>query len=434
MNSVPVSNKSVEVIDVKQQIRTMAERAKAAAPVIARASSKQKNDALLAIAAQILANRDSLMQKNQLDLDAAKKNGISEAMLDRLTFTEARFDAMVEGLHQVAALQDPIGEITDLAYRPSGIQVGKMRTPLGVIGIIYESRPNVTIDAAALCLKSGNATVLRGGSEAIHSNQALALCIQAGLEAVDLPADVVQIVPFTDRAAVGELITSVGLIDVIVPRGGIGLTERIANDAKIPVIKHLDGICHVYIDGQVDKTMALDIAVNAKCNRYAVCNTMETLLISEAVVAEILPELGRLYIAEGVELRGCEKTVRALDKVCEVKAAEPDDWRAEYLAPILSIKVVADVDEAIRHINQYSSKHTDCIVTEHYGNSQRFLREVDSSSVMVNASPRFADGFEYGLGAEIGISTDKLHARGPVGLEGLTSQKFVVFGSGQIRQ
>ena len=421
-------------MNITEQIRAMAIQAKDAAALIAAASTQQKNDALFAIGEQILARREGLMASNHQDIIAAKNNGISAAMLDRLTFTEARFNLMVEGLRQVINLPDPIGAISALAYRPSGIQLGKMRTPLGVIGIIYESRPNVTIDAAGLCLKSGNAAILRGGSEAIHSNQALGKCIQAGLEAAKLPAQVVQVVPFTDRAAVGELITAAGYIDVIVPRGGIDLTRRIAKEATVPTIKHLDGICHIYIDTEADRDMAIKIAFNAKCSRYAACNAMETLLVSKYAVASVLPELAERYRAEGVELRGCMQTVQALADRCQVQVAAEDDWRTEYLAPVLSIKIVDGIDDAIQHINTYSSKHTDCIVTENYTRSVRFLREVDSSSVLVNASPRLADGFEYGLGAEIGISTDKLHARGPVGLEGLTSQKYVVFGTGQIRQ
>jgi glutamate-5-semialdehyde dehydrogenase len=350
-------------------------------------------------------------------------------MLDRLAVKPSTIDGMIEGLRQVAALADPCGEITGMSYRPSGIQVGKMRVPLGVVGIIYESRPNVTIDAASLCLKSGNAAILRGGSEAIHSNRAIAACLQAGLKAVGLPADVVQVVETTDRAAVGELIAMPQFVDVIVPRGGKGLIERIANDAKVPVIKHLDGICHVYIDDKADLDKAFAISMNAKTHRYGVCNAMETLLVHEAVAGQILPRLAAAYAEKGVELRGDEKT-RAL---ISASVATDEDWATEYLAPILSIKIVSGLDEAIVHINQYSSQHTDAIVSEDYTRARRFITEVDSASVMVNASTRFADGFEYGLGAEIGISTDKIHARGPVGLEGLTSQKWVVFGDGHIR-
>jgi glutamate-5-semialdehyde dehydrogenase len=372
-----------------------------------------------------------LVIENQKDLQAAKDNGMDAASLDRLQLTPARIDAMIEGLKQVAALPDPVGEISGLSYRPSGIQVGQMRVPLGVIGIIYESRPNVTIDAAALCLKAGNACILRGGSESIHSNRAIAACIAQGLAAADLPQQAVQVVETTDRAAVGELITLKEFVDVIVPRGGKSLIERISAEATIPVIKHLDGICHVYIDAKADIEKAVAIAVNAKTHRYGVCNAMETLLVSEAIAGQVLPILAEKYREKAVELRGCLKTCSLIPDC--VRATE-EDWQTEYLAPILSIKVVAGIDEAIAHINQYSSAHTESIVTEDYTLARRFLREVDSSSVMVNASTRFADGFEYGLGAEIGISTDKLHARGPVGLHGLTSLKFIVLGDGHIRQ
>lgn len=412
-----------------QQVGAEARKASA---LVCRASTETKNEALSTIGDEILARRATLMAENQKDLEAGRQKGISEPLLDRLTFTEARFDAMVEGLSQVASLDDPIGEITDMSFQPNGLQIGKMRVPLGVIGIIYESRPNVTIDAASLCLKSGNATILRGGSEAIHSNLALAECISAGLEKSGLPGAAVQIIRNTDRALVGELITMDKYVDVIVPRGGASLIERITREASIPVIKHLDGICHVYIDGAADPEKAYAIAINAKTQRYAVCNAMETLLVSESIAADVLPRLAKGYEAHEVELRGCEKTAAILGN--GVSAASEDDWFEEYLGPILSIKTVSGLDEAIEHINHYGSQHTDTIVTENYTNGRRFLREVDSSSVMINASTRFADGFEYGLGAEIGISTDKLHARGPVGLEGLTSQKFVVFGDGQIRQ
>ncbi|MEX0941199.1 MAG: glutamate-5-semialdehyde dehydrogenase [Pseudomonadales bacterium] len=415
-------------------MQKMGEAARDAAKAINRAGTQQKNDALAAIADEISSRRDELMFGNEKDLAQGRDNGLTDALMDRLTFNDARFDAMVEGLSQVALLADPVGEISDLCYRPSGIQVGKMRTPLGVIGIIYESRPNVTIDAASLCLKSGNAAILRGGSEAIHSNQALAKCISAGLSKACLPSTVVQLVNTTDRAAVGEMITMDSYIDVIVPRGGASLIARISKEATIPVIKHLDGICHVYIDDEADRQMAIDIAFNAKCERYAVCNAMESLLVAAPVAGDILPELAGRYIREGVELRGCVDTIRILSNICKVEPATEEDWGTEYIAPILSVKVVENIDEAIEHINHYGSKHTDTIVTENYSKSRRFLREVDSSSVLINASTRLADGFEYGLGAEIGISTDKLHARGPVGLEGLTSQKFVVFGGGQIRQ
>ncbi len=374
------------------------------------------------------------MLSNEKDLEAGRENGLSDPLLDRLTFTDARFESMVEGLQQVAALEDPVGEISDMSYQPNGLQIGRMRTPLGVIGIIYESRPNVTIDAASLCLKSGNAAILRGGSEAIHSNLGLAACLETGLNQVGLPASAVQIIRDTDRALVGELITMNDYVDVIVPRGGNSLVERITNEATIPVIKHLDGICHVYIDSAADLEKAYAISINAKTQRYAVCNAMETLLVAGDVAESILPRLAAGYQEHGVELRGCQRTVEILGSDVQVSQADESDWSAEYLAPILSIRVLPGVEEAIEHINRYGSKHTDAIVTENYTAGRQFLREVDSSSVMINASPRFADGFEYGLGAEVGISTDKLHARGPVGLEGLTSQKFVVFGDGQIRQ
>ncbi|MCF6203026.1 MAG: glutamate-5-semialdehyde dehydrogenase [Methylococcaceae bacterium] len=405
-------------------------QARKAGREISKADSGKKNLALLKIAEAIAKNKEALVVENQKDLDAGKKNGLDSALLDRLELTSARIDSMIEGLNQVAALADPVGEITDLGYRPSGIQVGQMRVPLGVIGIIYESRPNVTVDAAALCLKSGNACILRGGSEAIYSNQAIAACITEGLKSADLPAEAVQVVKTTDRAAVGELVTMNQYVDVIVPRGGKGLIERISRDATISVIKHLDGICHVYIDGKAGITKAIDIAFNAKTHRYGVCNAMETLLVAEGCAGDVLPLLAEKYRQEGVELRGCLKTC-SLIPGC-IRATE-EDWDTEYLAPILSIKIVDDMDEAIEHINQHSSGHTETIVTEDYTLARRFLREVDSSSVMVNASTRFADGFEYGLGAEIGISTDKLHARGPVGLNGLTSLKYIVLGDGQIR-
>jgi glutamate-5-semialdehyde dehydrogenase len=351
-------------------------------------------------------------------------------MLDRLALTDARIDAMIEGLHQVAGLADPVGGITDLEFRPSGIQVGKMRVPLGVIGIIYESRPNVTVEAASLCIKSGNAVILRGGSEAIESNQALAACIKAGLDQAGLPNTVVQVVETTDREAVGALITMPEYVDVIVPRGGKSLIERISRDARVPVIKHLDGICHVYIDDDADAAKAVPIAINAKTHRYGVCNAMETLLVARSRAQELLPVLASAYAEKGVELRGCPLTA----DIIQCTPASEEDWSTEYLAPILAIRVVGNLDEAIDHINTYSSQHTDSIVTENYSRGRRFLTEVDSASVMINASTRFADGFEYGLGAEIGISTDKIHARGPVGLEGLTSQKYVVLGDGQIRE
>lgn len=418
-------------MDIKAAMQTIGQQARLAGREISRAASLQKNQALLAIANAITLQSDFLTAENQKDLNHAKQQGLDAASLDRLTLTPARIGAMIEGLTQVAALPDPVGEITDLCYRPSGIQVGQMRAPLGVIGIIYESRPNVTIDAAALCLKSGNACILRGGSESIHSNQAIAQCIAKGLQAAGLPVHAVQVLTTTDRAAVGELITLKEYVDVIVPRGGKSLIARISADATIPVIKHLDGICHVYIDGSANLEKAVAIAVNAKTHRYGVCNAMETLLVAEVVAGKVLPLLAEQFIQAGVELRGCLKTCTLIPSC--IRATEAD-WHTEYLAPILSIKIVSNMDEAIQHINHYGSAHTDTIVTENYSLARRFLREVDSSSVMVNASTRFADGFEYGLGAEIGISTDKLHARGPVGLLGLTSLKYIVLGDGHIRQ
>ena len=418
-------------MNVAEYMQKMGANARQASRVIARASTEVKNRALLAMADALEASRAAVEAANQIDLTAGKDRGLDDAMLDRLALTPARIDGMIEGLRQVAALPDPVGDISDMRFMPSGIQLGKMRVPLGVIGIIYESRPNVTMEAASLCLKSGNATILRGGSEAIHSNQAIAKTIAVGLEAAGLPAEVVQVVETTDREAVGQLITMPEFVDVIVPRGGKGLIERIANDARVPVIKHLDGICHVYIDAEADLGKAVNIAINAKTHRYGTCNTMETLLVHETVAQEVLKELLVAYNQAGVELRGCEKTCVLLPSA---KAATEEDWATEYLAPILSIKVVSGIDEAIEHINHYGSHHTDAIVTENYTLSRQFLREVDSSSVMINASTRFADGFEYGLGAEIGISTDKIHARGPVGLEGLTSQKYIVFGEGQVRR
>ncbi|MEH6617749.1 MAG: glutamate-5-semialdehyde dehydrogenase [Porticoccus sp.] len=417
-------------MDIKSYMQTLGQQARAASRVIAAAGSETKNTALLAIADALSANREKVLAANAIDLKNGQAKGLDAALLDRLELNNARIDAMIEGLHQVAELPDPIGEVTDLAKRPSGIELGKMRVPLGVVGIIYESRPNVTIDAASLCLKSGNATILRGGSEAILSNQAIADCIKQGLTTTGLPEASVQVVSTTDRAAVGELITLSEYVDVIVPRGGKSLIERISHDARIPVIKHLDGICHVYIDDKANLDMAFNIAFNAKTHRYGVCNAMETLLVAEGVAAEILPRLAKAYETEGVELRGCEKT----RKIISCAAATEEDWGTEYLAPILSIKVVADMDDAMAHIAQYSSQHTEAIVTNDDTRGRRFITEVDSSSVMHNASTRFADGFEYGLGAEIGISTDKIHARGPVGLEGLTSQKWIVFGHGEIRK
>ncbi|MEN8176776.1 MAG: glutamate-5-semialdehyde dehydrogenase [Pseudomonadota bacterium] len=417
--------------DVAAYMADLGQRARAAARRLAAATTAEKNAALLAIAADLNARREVLKAENARDLKAGAQKGLDAALLDRLTLSDKVIDGMIEGLRQIAALPDPVGAISGLDYRPTGIQVGRMRVPLGVVGIIYESRPNVTADAAALCLKSGNATVLRGGSEAFHSNQAIAASVKGGLEKAGLPVDAVQVLATTDRAAVGAMITMPEYIDVIIPRGGKGLIGRISQEARVPVIKHLDGICHVYIDDEADLEKAIQVAFNAKTQRYGTCNTMETLLVAEGIAEEVLPELGRMYQEKGVELRGCE-TTRNL--VPGTLAATDEDWNTEYLAPILAVRVVKDLDEAIDHIEAHSSRHTDSIVTENYSRARRFLREVDSSSVMVNASTRFADGFEYGLGAEIGISTDKFHARGPVGLEGLTSQKFVVLGDGHVRQ
>ena len=416
--------------DVKQYMKSVGQQARAASRLMAQADTNTKNRALLAIADAILGSSATLITANSKDVAAAKTNGLDAASVDRLTLTDKTIQGMAEGLRQIAQLADPIGEISDMKYRPSGIQVGKMRVPLGVIGIIYESRPNVTADAAGLCLKSGNAPILRGGSEAIHSNQAIAACVHSGLKTAGLPETAVQVVNTTDRAAVGELITMQQYVDVIVPRGGKELIERVSSEARIPVIKHLHGVCHVYIDDEADLDKAIRIADNAKTHRYGVCNAMETLLVHADVAAKVLPTLCKIYLDKGVELRG-DDTARKL--VPQMKVATEEDWHTEYLAPILSIRVVADLDQAIAHIDTYGSQHTDSIVTENYTRAMRFLREVDSSSVMVNASTRFADGFEYGLGAEIGISTDKIHARGPVGLEGLTSQKYIVLGNGQIR-
>lgn len=424
-------------MNIDQYMQTLGERARAASRAMSSASTGDKNAALLAIARQLEASRPALIEANATDLAAAQANGLEAALLDRLELTDARIDAMLEGIEQVAALADPIGGLSDMRSQPSGIQVGKMRVPLGVIGIIYESRPNVTVEAASLCLKSGNAVILRGGSEALHSNQAIAACIQAGLKEVGLPQTAVQVVETTDREAVGQLITMPEYVDVIVPRGGKGLIERISRDARVPVIKHLDGNCHVYIDDGADEAMAINIAVNAKTQRYGTCNTAESLLVAESVADALLPKLASAYQAHGVELRACEKSLSIINTSApndlKLVAATEDDWFEEYLAPILAVKVVAGLEEAIEHINHYSSQHSETIVTEHHPRAMQFIREVDSSSVMINASTRFADGFEYGLGAEIGISTDKIHARGPVGLEGLTSEKYVVLGNGHIR-
>ena len=419
------------VDDVAAYMQAVGRDARSASGVLARATSGDKNAALLAMAEAIEASSAVLIEANGKDLAAAREQSLAAALLDRLELTEQRVSAMAQGLREVAALTDPVGEITNLAMRPSGIQVGRMRVPLGVIGIIYESRPNVTADAAGLCLKAGNATILRGGSEAIRSNQAIATCIHQALARVGLPAECVQVVKTVDRAAVGALITMDEFVDIIVPRGGKGLVERVTREATVPVIKHLDGICHVYVDDRADCDKAIAIAYNAKTQRYGTCCTMETLLVARDIAARVLPPLTEQYLAAGVEMRGCAETRRL---VRDCKAASDEDWDTEYLAPIVSIRVVADLDEAMDHIREHGSQHTDSIVTEDLGRARRFLREVDSSSVMVNASTRFADGFEYGLGAEIGISTNKLHVRGPVGLEGLTTQKFIVLGDGHVRQ
>ena len=412
-------------------MKSIGANASHASRILAKASTTTKNDALTKIAFALEENKTNLLIANSQDMNNARTHGLDAAMLDRLALSESRINAMIEGLNHVAALPDPIGHVTDLQSRPSGIELGKMRVPLGVIGIIYESRPNVTIDAASLCLKSGNATILRGGSEAILSNQALASCINQGLLSAGLPSTAVQVIQTTDRDAVGELITMTDHVDVIIPRGGKGLIKRLIADARVPTIKHLDGNCHVYIDSDADHTKAINIAFNSKTHRYGVCNAMESLLIAESVALELLPKLAAKFTEKGVELRGCEQSIKILPSL---NTAVEEDWSEEYLAPILAIKIVTGIDQAIAHINHYSSKHTESIVTENKDTSQQFLAEIDSSSVMVNASTRFADGFEYGLGAEIGISTDKIHVRGPVGLEGLTSQKWVVFGDGQVRE
>ncbi|MBC3885400.1 glutamate-5-semialdehyde dehydrogenase [Undibacterium griseum] len=421
-------------MDIKHYMSDLGQRARIASRAMAKADTAAKNKALSLIAAAIRREAAALRAANELDLAAAKAAGMEAAMLDRLSLSDKAIATMAEGLEQIVSLADPIGEISNMKYRPTGIQVGQMRVPLGVIGIIYEARPNVTVDAAGLCIKSGNATILRGGSEAIHCNQALAKLVKEGLAGAGLPADAVQIVETTDRAAVGELITMPQYVDVIVPRGGKGLIARLMQEATVPMIKHLDGICHVYIDDKADLQKASDIAFNAKCHRYGTCNTMETLLVAKAIAPRILPLLAERYATQKVELRCDPVAASLLHDYAWIASATEEDWSTEYLAPVLAVKVVADMDEAIHHINQYSSKHTEAIVTEDYSRAMRFLREVDSASVMVNASTRFADGFEYGLGAEIGISNDKLHARGPVGLEGLTSLKYIVFGHGEVRQ
>jgi len=414
----------------EEYMRAVGKAARGASRQVAAASTDQRNAALLAIGRALAGGCDAILGANAQDIAAAQTAGLSSDLCDRLALTPARIEAMLTGLKEVAALPDPVGEITDVSARPSGIRVGRMRVPLGVIGIIYESRPNVTVDAAALCLKSGNACILRGGSESLRSNRAIAACVISGLAEAGLPETAVQVVDTADRAAVGYLISTAEYVDVIVPRGGKGLIERISAEARVPVIKHLDGICHVYVDEGADLQMAEAIALNAKTHRYGTCNTMETLLVAEAEAGELLPGLGRSFAEAGVELRGCEDTLAWLPGATPATDA---DWGTEYLAPILSIRVVRDMETAMDHIQRYGSGHTDAIVTRDYGRAMHFLREVDSSSVLINASTRFADGFEYGLGAEIGISTDKLHARGPVGLVGLTSQKYIVFGDGQVR-
>lgn len=433
MNDLPLSPQTTSTAgeDINASMQAMGATARDAAKVTRRANTQQKNSALLAMAQQLENRRNLVLKANAEDLRRGQENNLEPALLDRLALNDARVDAMIEGLRQVAALPDPVGEIDGLRARPSGIQVGKMRVPLGVIGIIYESRPNVTLEAASLCLKSGNACILRGGSEASASNAALKECIQAGLNDAGLPAGSVQVIATTDRAAVGELIRMPAFVDVIIPRGGKSLIERISREAQVPVIKHLDGICHVYIDASADLEKALAIAINAKTHRYGTCNTMETLLLDAPIADALLPHLASAYGQHQVELRGCERTCQHLP---DVLAASEEDWSTEYLAPILAIKVVDGIDEAISHIERFGSHHTDAIVTENYHLARHFMSSVDSSSVVVNASTRFADGFEYGLGAEIGISTDKLHVRGPVGLEGLTTQKYVVLGDGQVRQ
>jgi glutamate-5-semialdehyde dehydrogenase len=424
-------------MDIETYMHELGRAARQASRAVARAETRQKDLALLRMAEAIERDAGRLLAANARDIEAARAQGLSDALIDRLTLTAKGVAGMAEGLRQIAKLPDPVGEITDLNYRPSGIQVGRMRVPLGVIGIIYEARPNVTADAAGLCLKSGNAAILRGGSEALHANQAIAACVREGLQAAGLPETAVQVVETADRAAVGQLITMKEYVDVIVPRGGKGLIERVSAEARVPVIKHLHGNCHVYVDDRADPAKAIRIVENAKTQRLGTCNTAESLLVARGVAATLLPELGRMLTGHGVELRACPEALAILQRAdipgARLVAASEQDWYEEYLAPIISIKVVAGLDEAIAHINTYGSQHTDAIVTEDYGRARRFLREVDSSSVMVNASTRFADGFEYGLGAEIGISTDKIHARGPVGLEGLTSQKWIVLGDGHVR-
>ena len=431
-----MQNNNPQQPDIAAYMRQLGQSARDASAVISNAPTAAKNAALEAIARHLLDNEAAILKANAKDLQGAARNNLSDALTDRLALDAERIAAMAEGCRQVARLPDPVGEITDLAHRPSGIQVGKMRVPLGTVGIIYESRPNVTIDAAILCLKAGNAVILRGGSEAIHSNLAIAQSLYAGLQQAGLPASVVQLVETTDRAAVGALITLSEYVDVIVPRGGKTLIERVSREASVPVIRHFDGLCHVYVDDDADLSMAVEIAYNAKARRYGICGAMETLLVAESIAPSVLPELAQRYFDRGIELRGCEKSLAILKKagVARMKAAVESDWTTEYLDAILSVRVVDGLAQAIEHINTYGSHHTDSIVTENLAHSRKFLRQVDSSSVMVNASTQFADGFEYGLGAEIGISTDKLHVRGPVGLEGLTCQKYIVMGEGHIRE
>ncbi|MFT5260199.1 MAG: glutamate-5-semialdehyde dehydrogenase [Saprospiraceae bacterium] len=421
---------NTQLADLQKYFQGVASRARDASLTLNNSSTQSKNHALELIAEQLLSNQEKLITENTKDLEAGAAKGLSSALLDRLELNKQGVQAMATGLQQIASLADPVGQISDMTYRPSGIQVGKMRVPLGVIGIIYESRPNVTADAAALCLKSGNATVLRGGSEAIHSNLAIADCIAFGLDKAGLSRDCVQVLEKTDRSLVDSMITADRYIDVIIPRGGKALIERISHNATVPVIKHLDGICHVYIDDEADVDKAVRVAYNAKARRYGICGAMETLLVNASIAENVLPNLEKLYTDKGIELRGCSQTQSILT---QVKPATEEDWQTEYLDAILSIKIVNDIDEAMAHIAQYGSGHTDSIITENITKANRFLREVDSSSVMVNASTQFADGFEYGLGAEIGISTNKLHVRGPVGLDGLTCQKYIVIGEGHAR-
>ena len=425
-------------MDTREYMQQVGRQAREASRRMAGASTAAKNDALLRIAGEIRARRDALLEANRRDMDQARGEGLDNALLDRLSLDPASVEAMASGLEQIATLPDPVGEISEVKRRPSGIQVGQMRVPLGVVGIIYEARPNVTADAAALCLKSGNAAILRGGKEALHANQAIAACVRDGLAAAGLPATAVQVVETTDRAAVGALITMPEFVDVIVPRGGKGLIERISREARVPVIKHLEGNCHVYVDDHADRAQVVPIVENAKTQRYGTCNTAESLLVARGAAAELLPEIGRMLAGKGVEMRACAESLMLLrdagiDAAVLASASEAD-WAEEYLAPIISVKIVDGLDEAIAHINRYSSGHTEAILTDRHSHAMRFLREVDSASVIVNASTRFADGFEYGLGAEIGISTDKIHARGPVGLEGLTSRKWIVLGNGEIRR